>query len=60
MYLLYLYQMGSYIVNKFVYNYLFRCGKQSKGREDPPGAGKDARGERTEALHQSVYVGRQR
>jgi len=47
-------------MSKFVCNYLLRCSEQSEGREDPPGTGEDARGERTEALHKSVYVGRQR
>lgn len=52
--------MGPYIASIYGCNYLCRCSQQSEGREDPPGAGEDARGERTEALHQSVYIGRQR
>jgi len=45
---------------RYACSYRCRCSEQSEGGEDPAGAGEDARGERAKALHQGVYVGRER
>lgn len=37
-----------------------RRGEPSQGREDPVGVGEDARSQRSEAVHQSVHLGRER
>lgn len=36
-----------------------RRREPSEGREDPVGVGEDARSQRSEAVHQSVHLGRE-